>query len=74
MSPLVPSKLTESGPATRLLMLCCFVLCPCAALAGELVFHEIGYEAVMVEHMLVLVPGSQAHKCKNNTRNYGKLI
>ena len=56
LSPLVPSKLTESGPATRLLMLCCFVLCPCAALAGELVFHEIGYEAVMVEHMLVLVP------------------
>ena len=38
-------------------MMCCLVLCPCAALAGELVLHTIGYGAPMVEHMLVLVPG-----------------
>ena len=40
------------------MMMCCLVLCPCAALAGELVLHVIGYGAWMVEHMLVLVPGS----------------
>ena len=54
-SPLLPSHDVPSE--ARTVMMCCLVFCPCAALAGELVLHKIGYGAPMVEHMLVLVPG-----------------